>query len=164
MSLLLRRPLPLSSLRPSPLSLPSRTLSTTAPLSIAKITIVGRLASRPEEVATSNGAPLIRYALATNTGPKDNRQTSWWKVALFAQNQGLRDVMMGLGKGSLLFVEGEASMRKFVNSENKEQQALSIIQRQVDVLEKRSPETEDEGEGEGEAEAEAEAEGKRTGV
>ena len=99
MSFLLRRPLPISPLRSSPLSLPSRTLSTTSPLSIAKVTIVGRLAAEPEEVPTSSGTPLIRYSLGTKSGPRDNRQTSWWKVACFAQSQGLRDIMMGLGKG-----------------------------------------------------------------
>ena len=30
---------------------------------------------------------------------------------------------------SLVYVEGEASMRKFTNSENQQQQALSIVQR-----------------------------------
>ena len=30
---------------------------------------------------------------------------------------------------SMVYIEGEASMRKFTNSENKEQQALSIVQR-----------------------------------
>lgn len=102
MSFLLRRPLssfssPLS--RKSP-NLPlSRALSTSPAHRIAKITIVGRLADDPEEVPTSSGNPLIKYALGTSTGPKDNRTTSWWKVACFAQNPGLRNLMLGLGKG-----------------------------------------------------------------
>lgn len=61
--------------------------------------IVGRLADAPEIVATSRGQDMIRYALATNHGPKDNRQTSWWKVASFLPEGGARDLLMALGKG-----------------------------------------------------------------
>lgn len=35
---------------------------------------------------------------------------------------------------SMVYVEGEASMRKFTNSENREQQALSIVQREPSTL------------------------------
>ncbi len=48
---------------------------------LARMTIVGRLADTPEKVATASSQTVIRYALATNNGPRDNRQTSWWKVA-----------------------------------------------------------------------------------
>lgn len=85
---------------------------------------------------------MIRYALGTSRGPKDNRQTSWWKVACFAPEGGLRDVVMGLGKGSLVYVEGEASMRKFQREGGEEQQALSIVQRNIEVLDKRTAESE----------------------
>lgn len=61
--------------------------------------IVGRLADAPEIVATSGGQDMLRYALATNHGPKDNRQTSWWKVASFLPEGGARDHLMALGKG-----------------------------------------------------------------
>jgi len=63
------------------------------------MTIVGRLADSPEVVATSTGQDVVRYALGTSHGPKDNRQTSWWRVACFAPEGGLRDLVMGLGKG-----------------------------------------------------------------
>ena len=73
---------------------------------------------------------------------------------------GMNDADAFCGGRSLVYVEGEASMRKFTNSENQQQQALSIVQRkgltlhpsssicegstdsvigQIDVLEKREP-------------------------
>ncbi|KAG6993854.1 glycyl-tRNA synthetase [Physcia stellaris] len=133
-------PAPLLPLcRASPNHPLSRALSTTPAHRIAKMTIVGRLADDPEEVPTSTGNPMIKYALGTSAGPKDNRTTTWWKVACFTQTDGLRNLMMGLGKGSMVYIEGDASMRKFTTPEGGEKQALSIVQRQIDVLEKRDP-------------------------
>ena len=107
MSFLLRRPPPfpsLSHLTPKPLPpftnhLLPRTFSTTPPRPIAKMTIVGRLGAEPELVPTASGNDMVRYALGTSHGPRDNRQTSWWKVACFVPEGGLRDLVMGLGKG-----------------------------------------------------------------
>jgi len=63
------------------------------------MTIVGRLGAEPELVPTASGNDMVRYALGTSHGPRDNRQTSWWKVACFVPEGGLRDLVMGLGKG-----------------------------------------------------------------
>lgn len=67
------------------------------------MTVVGRLADSPDIIATSTGQDVIRYALGTHHGPKDNRQTSWWRVACFAQEGPLRDLVMGMGKGWVQF-------------------------------------------------------------
>ena len=66
---------------------------------LARMTIVGRLADTPERVATASSQSVIRYALATNSGPRDNRQTNWWKVACFSPSEKFEEVLMGLGKG-----------------------------------------------------------------
>ena len=46
---------------------------------------------------------MVRYALGTSHGPKENRQTSWWRVASFLPEGGAREVLMGLGKGWVWF-------------------------------------------------------------
>lgn len=46
---------------------------------------------------------MIRYAVGTNHGPKENRETCWWKVAAFPNDGPLKDAMMELGKG-LVFI------------------------------------------------------------
>ena len=92
------------------------------------MTIIGRLADSPEIVPTSTGQDVVRYALGTSHGPKDNRQTSWWRVALFAPEGGLRDLVMGLGKGSMVCVEGDCSMNKFQAKDGSQQSALNIVQ------------------------------------
>ncbi|MCJ1275555.1 ssDNA-binding protein, mitochondrial [Puttea exsequens] len=144
----------LTSLRPSalrPLSHPltlRSAFSTSPPAHLARMTIVGRLADSPEIVATSTGQDVVRYALGTSHGPRDNRQTSWWKVACFAPEGGLRDLVMGMGKGSLVYVEGDCSMNKFTNKEGTAQTALSIVQRNVELLDKRDPRADGQAEGE----------------
>ena len=63
------------------------------------MTIVGRLAAEPEVVNTTLGQEIIRYAVGTSHGPRENRQTSWWKVASFTENEKLRETIMGMPKG-----------------------------------------------------------------
>lgn len=142
----------LTSLRPT---LPARTLFLTRTLSthpqhhLARMTIVGRLADSPEIIATSTGQDVVRYALGTSHGPKDNRSTSWWKVACFAPEGGLREAVLGLGKGSLVYVEGDASMNKFTAKDGTAQSALSIVQRNFEILDRRDPRAEGQGETDG---------------
>ena len=84
--------------RPSLLS-QTRAFSTTPRPQIAKITIVGRLAAEPELVSTSTGQDMVRYAVGTSYGPRENRQTSWWRVASFVEEGKGRERLMGLVKG-----------------------------------------------------------------
>lgn len=68
---------------------------------MAKIHLIGRLAAEAELAATSDGTDMIRYSLATNSGSKENRKTSWWKIASFAGEGRGRDILLSLGKGSV---------------------------------------------------------------
>lgn len=95
---LLRRPL--LSLPPRTLSHPlSRAFTTTKPSRIAKMTIVGRLAAEPELTATSTGQEIVKYAVGTSYGPRDNKHTSWFRVASFMEAGPRREFLLGLGKG-----------------------------------------------------------------
>lgn len=82
-----------------------RTFSTASPLqsSVAKIQLIGRLAAEAELAATSDGTDMIRYSLATNSGTRENRKTSWWKIASFAGEGKGRDLLLSLGKGLVFF-------------------------------------------------------------
>ncbi|KAI4103071.1 MAG: hypothetical protein L6R37_004025 [Teloschistes peruensis] len=149
------RPILPSLLRPFTAA-PLRTFTTTAPTRLAKISIVGRLAAEPEITPTSSGQDVVRYTLGTSHGPRDNKQTSWWKVAAFpGEGNPLKDVLMGLGKGSasqwegksstrvqphatsMLYVEGSCKMDKFTDKEGNDRSALNIVQRQVEILDRR---------------------------
>ena len=93
----------LTSLRPTPtftrLVRPALNLQHQSRRGLAKMTIIGRLGDTPEKAATATGGTIVRYALATNSGPRDNRQTSWWRVVSFSDSEKLQDTLTGLGKG-----------------------------------------------------------------
>ncbi|MCJ1380712.1 ssDNA-binding protein, mitochondrial [Xylographa soralifera] len=126
-------PLPRPSLLLPSSSLTTRLFSTSRALPVARITIVGRLAADPELTVTSTGQEMVRYAVGTSYGPRENRQTSWWRVASFAKENEGRERVLALGKGTLVYVEGDASMRKF-EKDGKVESALSIVQQKLEVL------------------------------
>ncbi|KAG5975958.1 hypothetical protein E4U13_000264 [Claviceps humidiphila] len=111
----------------------ARSFSTSTPRSIARISIIGNLADTPEVFTTSTGKEMIKYAVASNHGTKDNRQTSWFKVTNFVEGP-RRDYMLSLSKGTLVFVEGEASLRNYQDKEGQTRTALNITQRNIEVL------------------------------
>lgn len=73
--------------------------STTQARGFARITVMGHLGAAPELQATSTGTELIKYAVASSSGPKDNRTTSWFRVTSFAPAGPQRDFIMSLPKG-----------------------------------------------------------------
>jgi hypothetical protein len=75
-----------------------RAFSTTRPSQLARLTLVGRLGADPEVAETAKG-PVIKYVVGTSYGPKENRQTSWFRVASFAPEGPVRDLTMGLKTG-----------------------------------------------------------------
>ncbi|KAI0180194.1 nucleic acid-binding protein [Hypoxylon sp. FL1284] len=120
----------------------SRAFSASARRDIAKMTIVGNLAATPELRATSTGRELIEYAVASNTGRGENRQTSWFRVAAFLEEGPRRDFLTSLPKGSTVFVEGDASMNTYTDAEGKPKSSLRILQRNIEVLRRPAAPTE----------------------
>ncbi|KAK0124431.1 hypothetical protein ONS95_009389 [Cadophora gregata] len=118
----------------------SRTFSSSATRSsFAKMTIVGRLADTPELLPTSTGKEILRYSVGTNSGRGDNQKTNWFRVTAFLPEGPQRDFIAGLEKGTLVYVEGEASMSQYEDSEGKPKSSLNIVQRQLDVLSPKKP-------------------------
>lgn len=80
-------------------SFSARTFSTTRPSQLARLTLVGRLGTDPELSDTSTGQ-IIKYVVGTSYGSKDNRKTSWFRIASFAgEGTPQRDHLMSLTKG-----------------------------------------------------------------
>jgi len=89
----------------------ARTFSSTAARPVARITVVGNLAAPPELQATSTGNEIIRYAVASSSGPRDNRVTSWFNITSFENEGPRRDYLQSLPKGYVaLYVRSTASM------------------------------------------------------
>jgi hypothetical protein len=77
----------------------SRAFSTSVARPVARITIVGHLGDTPEVQVTSTGHEVVKYAVATNSGPKDNRKTSWFRIASFEPDGPRRELLRSLPKG-----------------------------------------------------------------
>ncbi|XXH04975.1 Glutathione synthetase [Hypoxylon texense] len=120
----------------------SRAFSASARRDIAKITIVGNLAATPELRATSTGREIVEYAVASNTGNRDNRQTSWFRVAAFVEEGPRREFLTSLPKGATVYVEGDATMNPYTDSEGKPRSSLRIYQRAIEVLRRPAAATE----------------------
>lgn len=76
----------------------ARSFSTSSPRSLARITVIGNLADTPEVQTTSSGREILKYAVASNHGPRDNRQTSWFRITSFVEGP-RKDYMLTLPKG-----------------------------------------------------------------
>lgn len=96
----------------APTASAARAFSTSSPRSIARISIIGNLADTPEVVPTQSGREIVKYAVASNSGPKDNRQTSWFRVTSFAEGP-RKDFLLTLPKG---YVSSSAVVSLFFSS------------------------------------------------
>ncbi|KAF5973610.1 single-stranded DNA-binding protein [Fusarium coicis] len=121
----------------------ARAFSTTTPRPLAKITIIGNLADTPEVHSTSTGREVLRYAVASNSGTRDNRKTSWFRVTSFAEGP-QRDYLMNLPKGASVYVEGDASLSTYTDSNGQNRSSFNVIQRTLEVL--RRPQAPEQGE------------------
>lgn len=93
-----------SSIRPSirlasAASAAARGFSSTAQRDVARMVLTGYLGAEPELHSTSSGREIIRYSVGSSHGPRDNRQTSWFRVASFLPEGAQRDYILGLQKG-----------------------------------------------------------------
>jgi hypothetical protein len=79
-------------------SFAARAFSSTRPAALARMTIVGRLGTEPEQKESAGGRQYLRYVVGTDSGPKDNRTTSWFRVTSFAEGA-QREYVAGLQKG-----------------------------------------------------------------
>lgn len=76
----------------------ARSFSGTASSQYARMTIVGRIVHEPEHSTTANGTNIVKYVVASNPGRKEERQSSFYRVAAFP-GEGLQNLLLSLPKG-----------------------------------------------------------------
>lgn len=78
-----------------------RAFSASSPRGLARLTIVGNLGDSPELTPTSTGHEIIKYSVASSSGPKENRHTSWFRVSHFLREgeEKRRDFLLNIPKG-----------------------------------------------------------------
>ncbi|KAH7386959.1 hypothetical protein DE146DRAFT_621122 [Phaeosphaeria sp. MPI-PUGE-AT-0046c] len=111
----------------------TRAFSATAAARISRMTVIGRLGAQPEEVSVAGDRTLVRYVVGSNYGKKGEQKTSWFRVASFVEGP-QKEYLLGVPKGSLLYVEAEARMESYTDKEGNTRSNLSLIARNFDVL------------------------------
>jgi single-stranded DNA-binding protein len=105
----------------------TRAFSSTPRPALARMSIVGRLGTAPEEIVVSGDRTLVRYNVGTSHGRGDNEKTSWFRVANFPTSEKQKEYLMSIPKGALVFVDADARMESYTDAEGNKKSNLSLI-------------------------------------
>lgn len=107
-----------------------------------KITLIGNLGRDPEIRTLENGAKVGTFSLATNENFKDKNDqwqtvTDWHNIVVwrYLADKAERE----LKKGSLVFLEGKMTYRKYTDKDGVERTTAEIVASNLQLLEKREP-------------------------
>lgn len=84
----------------------------------------GRLAADPELRTTTNDKAVCNFAIGSDVGHGDRKQTNWWKVTCWGATAELAHRI--LSKGAYVTVEGYPVQNKWVDSEGRKQFSIHI--------------------------------------
>lgn len=111
-----------------------------------KVSLIGHLGKDPEVRHLESGATVARFSMATNENYRDksgNWQTlTEWHDIVAWRNLAER-VERDLKKGSLVFVEGKLTTRKWQDREGNDRYTTEVVAALIRPLDKR--ETQDSG-------------------
>ena len=111
---------------------------------INKVTLVGNLGRDPEVRTLENGAKVGTFSLATTESYKDKtdtwqNQTEWHNIVVwrYLAERCERE----LKKGSLAYIEGKITHRKYQDKDGVEKSTSEIVATEVKSLERREKST-----------------------
>lgn len=107
---------------------------------INKVTLIGNLGRDPEIKHLESGSVVGKFSVATNESYKDKNgewqtQTEWHDVVVWRMlaERAERD----LKKGSLCYVEGKLTHRKYQDKDGNEKYITEVVANNIKLLEKR---------------------------
>jgi single-strand DNA-binding protein len=106
---------------------------------INKITLIGNAGQDPEIRKLENGTSVAKVSLATKESYKDKNgdwqsATEWHNLVLWRD---LADRAINIKKGSLVYVEGKVTYRKYTDKDEIERNATDIVVSSFRVLDKK---------------------------
>lgn len=109
-----------------------------------RVTLIGNLGRDPEVRRLENGTAVAKFPIATNENYKDNNgewqtMTEWHDVVLWRNNAEYAEKY--LKKGSMVFVEGKITHRKYTDKTGIERYATEIVANNCRAFEKRESNT-----------------------
>jgi single-strand DNA-binding protein len=107
---------------------------------INKVTLIGHLGRDPEIRRLENGTAVGRFTMATSDNYKDQSgewqtQTEWHDVTVWRNLA--EQAEKNLKKGSLVFVEGKLTHRKYTDKNGIERYATEVLAATFRSLDKR---------------------------
>ncbi|MBL7805999.1 MAG: single-stranded DNA-binding protein [Saprospiraceae bacterium] len=107
---------------------------------VNKVTLIGRLGADPEVRHLDSGVMVARLSVATNEYYKDKegnfQETTEWHNAV-AWREIAERAEKQLKKGSLVYIEGKISYRKYNDKDGQERYATDIVVNNFRSLDKR---------------------------
>lgn len=107
---------------------------------INKVTLIGHLGQDPEVRRLENGTPVGRFSVATSESYKDatgelKTDTEWHNVVVWRQLAELAERL--LKKGTLVYVEGKITYRKYTDKNGLERTVTDIVANNFRLMGKR---------------------------
>ena len=107
---------------------------------VNKITLIGNLGKDPDIRTLENGTKVCTFSLATNENFKDKNDnwqtvTDWHNIVAwrYLADKAERE----LKKGSLVYIEGKMTYRKFTDKEGLEKTSAEVVASVLQSLDKR---------------------------
>ena len=106
-----------------------------------KVMIIGRLGRDPELRYTQSGSPVVSLRIATDESYTDKdgqrvERTEWHSVVVFQRSAEICNQY--LRKGSLVYVEGKLTTRKWQDQNGQDRYTTEIRADRVQFLDRRS--------------------------
>lgn len=107
---------------------------------VNKVTLIGNLGKDPEVRRLDNGAVVAKFTVATNENYKD-KNDEWQKLTEWHEVVAWRNLAeqaeRSLKKGSLVYVEGKLTHRKWQDSNGNDRWSTEVVANMLRSLEKR---------------------------
>ena len=106
-----------------------------------KVQVIGRLGRDPELKYTQTGAPVTTLNIATDENYTDREgnkveRTEWHRVSVFQRSA--ENCAQFLAKGSLVYVEGKLTTRKWQDPQGQDRYSTDIRADRVQFLDRKS--------------------------
>lgn len=106
---------------------------------VNRVTLIGNLGKDAELRTFENGNAMVRFTLATHENYLDKngtwqKSTEWHNITAWGK---LADRLKTLRQGTLVYVEGKITTRKYQDKEGHDRQVTEISPQVVRILEKR---------------------------
>ena len=107
---------------------------------INKVILVGNLGDAPEVRTLENGAKVAKFSMATNENYRD-KEGQWQKITewhnIVAWRYLADKAENSLKKGTLVYVEGKLTHRKYQDKDGNDKYFTEIVANTLKILEKR---------------------------